>query len=51
MDTAATNSNHFASRAVDIVQDGAPSTACVAGDRSRFHITLLSRSDKMRHER
>jgi hypothetical protein len=48
MDTAATNSNHFASRAVDIVQDGAPSTA---GDRSRFHITSLSRSDKMRLER
>jgi hypothetical protein len=31
MDTAAPNSNHFASRAVDIVQDGAPS---MAGDRS-----------------
>jgi hypothetical protein len=51
MDTAAPNSNHFASRAVDIVEDSTPSMAWLAGDRSRFYITLPSRSDQMRHER
>jgi hypothetical protein len=46
MDTAAPNSNHFASRAVDIVQDGAASVDRAPEERSdSTYVYYLDRSD------
>jgi hypothetical protein len=46
MDTAAPNSNHFASGAVDIVQDGAASVDRAAEERSdSTYVYYLDRSD------
>jgi hypothetical protein len=46
MDTAAPNSNHFASRAVDMVQDSAASFDRAAEERSNSrYVYYLDRSD------
>jgi hypothetical protein len=49
METAAPNSNHFASRAVDMVHDGAASFDWAAAERSgSTYVYYLDRSDAAR---
>jgi hypothetical protein len=50
MDTATPNSNHFASGAVDIVQDGAASVDRAAEERSGSTTFTIS-IDQVRHAR